>query len=538
MGMTGFYSGYPGYAVSPAASPWDLRNATRYPASRPAAYPEYPAYYRPYFPSPELPRLVPTAPARPTQRWVSDLKDMFQKNEAVIYALHLRTFGAEDRNGDGRISPELGESGTFLSAISRLDELKGLGVNTIHVLPIQPISRSMRLGEAGSPYAPSDLHELNPEYDTPGNGMTVLEEARQFVREAHKRGIHVMIDVPTFPSYDMATKYPELIARNVHGEPLKPNNWLDVLMFENNGALVDYYEGFFDLMVHELGVDGFRVDVARVRPAWFWEYFINKYSKKAWLAESYSHQDASPMRNIPRDVPEHLLKIGFDAVYGQFHRFPEMRNADEYMNYLIERHGMLRRAGLGKSFIGSFLTPYDYSLMERGGVTMNFLVAGLMAVQPWTNPYILDGFTTGYEKPFDMFNYRPRPQGTHPEIGRFLQKMLNLRRDYHDVITQGLFIPVPVTNADDRQIIAFARHHQGKTLLVVANKDVNARHNAVLNIPGIRADQRLQDKVPGYGRQSLFVVDNNQMRVDLGPGRIHIFEIDTPALPLNLNSYR
>ncbi len=472
----------------------------------------------------------PLAPAS-FQLWRNRLKEMFHKNRAVIYALHLRTFGANDANSDGVISPKLGESGTFNSAIPKLDELQALGVNTVHVLPIHPVSQIMRLGEAGSPYAPSDILSINPEYGT-------MADAKRFVQEAHRRGINVLMDVPMFPSYKLAQKYPELIARDPYGNPLKPNNWLDVLMFENNGALVDYYENFFKLMDH-LGVDGYRVDIARVRPAWFWEYFIGQYPDKAWLAESYSHQDASPIQNIPRDVPEHLLKIGFDAIYGQFHRFPEMRSAVEYANYLVEGHGMLRRAGLGKSFIGSFLTPYDYSLMKRGGVTMNFLAAGLMATQPWTNPYILDGFTTGYEKPFDMFNYRERPTGSSPEVGDFLQSMLNFRKRYENVITQGLFIPIPIAEADENtQIIAFARHHRGKTLMVVANKDVNAGHSAELTIPGVKESQKLTDLVPAYGRKSTFIVDNNKVNIELAPGRIHIFEIDTPRLPLNLQSYR
>ncbi len=475
----------------------------------------------------------------PKPVWQNQLKTLFQNKEAIVYALHLRTFGAFDLNQDGKITVEADESGTFLSAIARLDELKAMGVNAVHLLPITPISKTRRLGRAGSPYAPSDYHSLNPEYADPKSPLSLIDQARAFVDAAHKRGIHVMVDVPSCASYDMAETNPALIKLDPQtGRPLTPHNWVDILMFQNDKELQNYYEGFFDLMANQVGADGFRVDVARARPPWFWKHFIDKFPNHAWLAESYVQEDQSPLPNIPRDIPEHLLKIGFDSIYGQFHIFPEMGSASAYQQYLVDGHSMLTRAGIGKSFIGSFLTHDDPSLMPRGGVTMSFLVSGLMAMQPWTNPYILDGFTTGYEKPFDIFNFAQRPQGRHPEIGRYLTAMFRLRQQYLPVVTQGLYIPIPVYNAKHPQIIAFARHHQGKTLLIVANKDVNARHSGTLFVPSLQQNQPLQDLAPATGKSSQFMVENNQLQVDLGPGRFHVFEVNTPNLPLSLPGYR
>lgn len=534
-GSVGFISSAPNTRPQVVTLPHSSPLTNPQPTVRPKAAP--PNLAPPKAQEPEaVISVAPVKTAAPTEK--SHLKDLFQNNKAIVYALHLRTFGAEDKNKDGKISYNLGESGTFLSSIKKLDELVSLGVNTLHLLPINPPGMLKRLGEAGSVYAPSSYHHLNEEYDTPGNDTDVIEEAKIFIKEAHKRGIQVMVDVPSCASHDLAYERPDLIARDLHGNPLVPTNWIDILMFQNGPALREYYEGFFDLMANQLGVDGFRVDVARARPAGFWDHFISKYPEHAWLAESYTQEDASPMENIPRDVPESLLKIGFDSIYGQFHIFHSMKNAYEYTKYLVEGNAMLKRAGVGKSFIGSFLTHDDPSLMEHGGVTIHLLTSGLMATQPWTNPYVLDGFTTGYDKPFDIFNYRPRPQGQHPEIGRFLQQMFKLRKQYEDIITQGLFIPIPVSKDKDNQIIAFARHHKGKTLLVIANKDVNACHNGNLFLPGLKTNQQLKNLAPAYGRQSQFVVENNQIRADLGPGRFHLFEIDTPELPIRLNSYR
>jgi glycosidase len=481
------------------------------------------------------------APQTPL-RWHNDLKDMFHKNQAVIYALNIRTFGAEDRNGDGRISPRLMENGTFLSAAKHLDQLVALGINTIHVLPINPIGKQKRLGAGGSLYAPSDYTQLNPEFDTPNNNLDVLQEARIFVNECHKRGIHVMVDVPSCASIDLAKSRPDLILKDHNGKPLTPTNWIDIVMFKSDKALQDYYEGFFDLMANKVGVDGFRVDVARARPLAFWQHFIGKYPNKAWLAESYCQEDQSPLKNLPRDIPEDLLRVGFDSFYGQFHIFHSMGNAKEYMDYLLSNRAMFQRAskngGNDKSAIGSFLHHDDVSLMEHGGVPMCLLVSGLMTTQPWTNPYMLDGFTTGYTHDFDIFNFVPQHKGYHPEIGLFLKHMLAKRQEYGPVLTQGAFIPIPVKNVGpNNQIIAFARQAAGKTLLIVANKDINARQTGTLQIPGLNPTQPMKNLVPSYGRPSDFKPGFGQLSVDLGPGRFHMFEINTPNLAQQLPAY-
>lgn len=497
-------------------------------------------------PPPQLQPLQAMQPINPvspsSMPWTNDLKSLFHRNKATIYAINIRTFGAFDKNGDNRIAPQMGENGTFLSAVKRLDELAALGINTIHLLPINPIGKTKRFGDGGSLYATSDYQSLNNEFDTPGNNLSVEEEARIFVNECHKRGIHVMVDVPSCAAIDLVKSRPDLILKDANGKPLTPTNWVDIVMFQNGKALQDYYEGFFDLMANRVGVDGFRVDVARSRPNWFWKHFIDKHPEKAWLAETYCEEDQSPLANLPRDIPEDLLKTGFDSIYGQWHIFDAMANATEYTNYLLSSRAMFQRAsqngGNDKSFIGSFLTHDDeITLMEKGGVPLCLLASGLMATQPWTNPYLLDGFTTGYPGRLDIFSFVPRHTGSHPEIGLFLKRMFNLRQAYEPVLNQGLFVPIPVGGNRDDQIIAFARHANGRTLLIVANKDINARQMGTLKIPGLTATQPLMNLAPEYGRPSRFVAAQDQLFVNLGPGRFHMFEINTPNLPQQLPAY-
>jgi len=54
-------------------------------------------------------------------------------------------------------------------------------------VPIQPIGEEKRKGTLGSPYSIRDLRAVSAEYGTP-------EDLRRLVREAHDRGLRVILD--------------------------------------------------------------------------------------------------------------------------------------------------------------------------------------------------------------------------------------------------------------------------------------------------------------------------------------------------------
>ena len=91
---------------------------------------------------------------------------------AVIYQMHVRSFN--DSNGDG--------IGDFQGAIQRLDYLEQLGVTAIWVLPFYPSP----LRDDG--YDIADYTSVNPMYGD-------IDDARQFIAEAHKRQIRVITEL-------------------------------------------------------------------------------------------------------------------------------------------------------------------------------------------------------------------------------------------------------------------------------------------------------------------------------------------------------
>ena len=497
----------------------------------------------------------------------NDLRTKFKNNDATIMGIIIRNFGAEDKTGN-QLLRKGDIRGNFNNAVNRLDELKNLGINTLHVLPVNPPGKQNAFGTAGSLYAPADFLKIDPALDDPNDSKDVKEEFRHFIDECHKRGISVMLDLPSCASFDLYNERPELMAHEKDGTPKTPGGWNDIRMFnpwkdetkrELNQDLLKMHYDFVDMCI-DLGVDGIRSDVARTKPTEFWDNIIT-YSRKrdpefAWLAESYTYEDASSQPNMNYDRPQDSLNAGFDSYYGQYHIFHEWLKAKDLTDYVRENIDMSQELEPGKSLIGSFGTHDDVSIMNHGGVTYTNLVSGLQATLPMLNPYYFDGYQTGdyYEYDFknqidketdtdseectvhhgkpDIFNFSRPLKGDHPEIGDFMKNTLSVRNNpkYHDILTKGSFIPLKVDNNKNDQIIAFARHLNGKTLVVIANRDVNSRQEGTIQIPGLKETQKLKNLFNSYGENSTLQADNGKINADLGTGRIHLFEIDTPNI--------
>ena len=92
--------------------------------------------------------------------------------DAIIYEVSVRAFC--DSNGDG--------IGDFPGLIQKLDYLEDLGVNTLWLLPFYPSPRR------DDGYDVTDYCEVAPEYGT-------LSDFRNFMKEAHKRGIRVITEL-------------------------------------------------------------------------------------------------------------------------------------------------------------------------------------------------------------------------------------------------------------------------------------------------------------------------------------------------------
>jgi len=92
--------------------------------------------------------------------------------DAIIYELHIKAF--KDGNCDG--------IGDFKGLMEQLDYLQDLGVTAIWLLPFYPSP----LRDDG--YDIADYYKINPSYGD-------IKEFKQFLKEAHKRGLKVITEL-------------------------------------------------------------------------------------------------------------------------------------------------------------------------------------------------------------------------------------------------------------------------------------------------------------------------------------------------------
>lgn len=526
--------------------------------------------------APIVNQTTPVAPVenkKPVKKmlYTNDLRTLFKNCDAKILAIIPRIFNAKDTNGNEYIDGKE-EHGTFKNAIERLDEVKEDGFNTLHVLPVNPPGTKQAMGTAGSVYSPLDLLEIDPVLADPSDSRSAKEQFKDFINECHKRDIKVMIDLPSCASTEMFEQHPEWMAMEPNGMAKTPQGWNDIRMFQPwedegkrtlNPKLLELHKQYIDMCI-DLGIDGIRADVARAKPVEFWDILI-QYARQrdpefAMLAECYTHEDASPMVNMPADRPEDALRAGFDSYYGQYHLFSEWKTATEFIDYIKEQLDMSYTLEHGKSLIASFASHDDLSPMFHGGADFCKMIMGLEAVIPMTNMYQVDGFQTGdyYTRKYadkyspetrtdkhemtvhygklDLFNLSRKPGGKEESLRPFIQESHALRDKYSDIVgPKGTFIVLDKEGDKNDQIITFARHYQGKTLLVVANKNVNRPVACKIKVPTLSKNQKLVNLLPSYGKESIFQAADGELRVDVGPSRVHVFEIDTPNIEKNTN---
>ncbi|MGA1540760.1 MAG: alpha-amylase family glycosyl hydrolase, partial [Chthoniobacterales bacterium] len=107
--------------------------------------------------------------------WEDTTPPATRLEDLVIYQMHPGTF-YDPEPGDGDMA-------TLRDAIEKLDHLKDLGVNCVLLMPVNEFGGNHSWG-----YNPTDPYSIERAYGGP-------EALREFVREAHRRGIAVHVDV-------------------------------------------------------------------------------------------------------------------------------------------------------------------------------------------------------------------------------------------------------------------------------------------------------------------------------------------------------
>ncbi len=232
--------------------------------------------------------------------------------DAVLYEVNVRQY-----------TPE----GTFAAFDAHLPRLKELGIDILWFMPIHPIGEVERKGELGSYYSVKDYKGVNPEFGT-------IEDFKNTVAKAHELGMKVIIDWVanhTSRDHEWIAAHPDWYVMDPEtGTPVAPFDWTDVAELNYDNA--DMRAAMYDALrywIDEIGIDGYRCDVAHEVPVDFWNDAWARiradYDNLFFLAET---EDAA------------LIVDAFDAYYGwdNHHKMTALAqgkmNAAEYVEFL------------------------------------------------------------------------------------------------------------------------------------------------------------------------------------------------------------
>ena len=453
--------------------------------------------------------------------WKNDLKDKFLNNEAIILEINIRSFNSKDIDGNGFINEKIGETkGNFINAIDRLDEIKSLGINTIHILPITQTGKFKAFGTAGSLYSIAKFDKISEDLYDKNSNLTLEEQAKLFITEAHKRDIRVIIDVPACASYDLYLERPDLFVKTTTEDAVIPADWNDVRLLDSgtedsiNPTVLTLYSDFVKYIM-KLGADGIRVDVAHSKPANFWKLLIDytheKDSQFLWLAESSDswHEAVSPSAVFTNY--DALLNAGFDGYYGSFFNLKNWKTSNELNKQFTFTFNDLKKFKDKKAVIGSFTTHDEVSPILLKGEKLSEMMIWLNATLP-VNSYFVDGFQTGddyyykdgnklaevsntdddmyfiHNGQIDIFNYSRKPGGKNTNLKDNFLLGNDVKKGLIPVLNSGNYTPLKTNNTS---VFAYSFSTSNRKVITIGNLDFTEPVKAVVKVSGLNKKQQI-----------------------------------------------
>ena len=118
---------------------------------------------------------------------------IFLSQELIIYEVHLKGFTAHPSSG-------VNKPGTYLGFVEKIPYLKELGINAVELMPVQEFYiedflTSPRASPITGDITPSVFLRPKAQYRTGAYPGCQVNEFKTLVRELHKAGIEVILDV-------------------------------------------------------------------------------------------------------------------------------------------------------------------------------------------------------------------------------------------------------------------------------------------------------------------------------------------------------
>jgi len=204
--------------------------------------------------------------------WEDDRPLQVPYTRSIIYEMHVGGFTKHESSG---VAPEL--RGTYLGLIEKIPYLKALGISAVELLPVQQFDPQDRPFTAKSNYwgyTPIGFFAPHAPYAAGKDPLAPVHEFRTMVKELHKAGIEVILDVVYNHTTEGNENGPWLSHRGFENRAyyiLAPDNRY-YMNYSGTGNSLNANHSIVRRMimdslrywVSEMHVDGFRFDLASV----------------------------------------------------------------------------------------------------------------------------------------------------------------------------------------------------------------------------------------------------------------------------------
>lgn len=350
--------------------------------------------------------------------------------------------------------------GTFNAFAKHLPRLKDMGVQTLWFMPIHPISNKERKGKLGSYYAVAGYTAINPEFGT-------MDDWKALVKKAHDMGFKIIIDwVPNHTGADhpWLTTHSDFYVKDDKGNSISPFDWTDVRKLNyKNPQLADSMMAAMQFWVQEIGIDGFRCDVAGEVPKEFWLKSITALRKKA----------LKPIFMLAESNEAWLHEAGFDATY-PWDAFNMMKLIAKGERPAFALDSVLKKVDTTypKNALRMYFTSNhdENSWNQADYATMPGVVHAPFAVLTQTMAGSIPLIYGGQEEPFLdslSFFYKDTIQFSKYARAPFYKTLLQLRKNNAALAADASFRKLQTNN--DAALYAFEREKDGNKVMIILN---------------------------------------------------------------------
>ena len=407
-----------------------------------------------------------------------------------------------------------------------LDRLADLGVSVLWLAPVFDTPP----GNYG--YAVTDFRAVRRDYGS-------ADDLAALVRDAHARGLRVLLDLPANDSSDQhpyfvqaeqlraRSHYFSFYARDALGAATHYFDWVHLPNFAYDNAEVGRFMLEASLYwLRDLDADGFRVDAAwgvRERsPAYFpmWSAALRRVAPAALLIAEASARDAYYRENgfdAAYDWSEGVGQWAWRDVFSQGPGLVTRLHAAVMQSFSAARPGRVLRFLNNNDTGQRFITRHGEA-MTRAATVALLTLPGIPCL------YSFDEIGAEYE-PYGQL--QPIAAGENEGLLSFHKTLIHLRRATPALRDVG-FSPLAVDGR--REIYAYVRSDTAATQFVlVALHFAAGAERVTLAIPerfGPLRDGRLRDALSGATVRA----QGGRLAIELGDFDAKVFVLDTSAV--------